>query len=163
MTEREIYRESFGTDLSFEAELFKTEPETLKIDGVTVSQLFLLPLSLVKNGKVYSAKYVYAVCTKKDSRGKGYMASLLEKLISETEEILILRPSSKGLIDYYNKFGFREFTGTDRDNPLLYALPQERFKDLALLEGETDEGAITLMELGSPTDLEGLSFKYTMP
>ena len=68
MTEREIYRESFGLDRKFEEELFKAPIETLKIEEQTVSQLFLLPCNIVKSGKPYKANYIYAVSTKKDCR-----------------------------------------------------------------------------------------------
>ena len=73
MTEREIYRESFGLDPRFEDRLFKAPIETLKVGDKPVSQLFLLPCNIVKNGKPYKAPYIYADCTKKDSRKKGSM------------------------------------------------------------------------------------------
>ena len=163
MTEREIYRESFGLDEDFETELFKAPIKTLKIEGQTLSQLFLLPCNIVKNGKPYKAQYIYAVSTKKDSRKKGYMEKLLNSVLRETDNILILRPSNESLIRYYKKFGFSEFSATDGENTELFLEPLVIFKSLADLEGETNEGNLTLMAQNSPFDLSGLSFPYTMP
>lgn len=163
MTEREIYRESFGLDRQFEDKLFEVPIETLKIEGETVSQLFLLPCNIVKNGKPYKAQYVYAVCTKKDSRKKGYMEQLLKETISKTDHILILRPSNDSLIGYYKKFGFKEFIATDGENTELFLEPLDIFRSLADLEGKTHEGNFTLMAQKSPFDLCGISFPYTMP
>ena len=163
MTEREIYRESFGLDRQFEDKLFEVPIETLKIEGETVSQLFLLPCNIIKNGKPYKARYIYAVSTKKDSRKKGYMEQLLKDTLSHTSDILILRPATEDLIKYYKKFGFKEFTATDGENTELFLEPLDIFKDLTHLEGKTNEGNFTLMATNSPIDLWGLSFPYTMP
>lgn len=163
MTEREIYRESFGLDKEFETELFKAPIKTLKIRGETVSQLFLLPCNIVKNGKPYKSQYIYAVSTKKDSRKKGYMEKLLNSVLRETDDILILRPSDDGLTEYYKKFGFKEFSATDGENPELFIEPLGIFECLSRLEGKTKEGNFTLMAQNSPLDLWGLSFPYTMP
>lgn len=163
MTEREIYRESFGLDPRFEDRLFKAPIKTLKVGNKTVSQLFLLPCNIVKNGKPYKAQYIYAVCTKKDSRKKGYMEQLLKDTLSHTSDILILRPATEDLIKYYKKFGFKEFTATDGENPNLYLEPLDIFKNLADSDGKTNEGNLTLMALNCPIDLSGLSFPYTMP
>lgn len=163
MTEREIYQESFGLDKEFETELFKAPIETLKVEGETVSQLFLLPCNIVKNGKGYKAQYIYAVSTKKDSRKKGYMEQLLKDTLSHTSDILILRPATEDLIKYYKKFGFVEFTATDRQNSELFLEPLDVFKDLSNSEGKTNEGNFTIMAKRIPFDLSGLSFPYTMP
>ena len=163
MTEREIYRESFGLDPRFEDRLFKAQIETLQVGDKPVSQLFLLPCNIIKNGKPYKARYIYAVSTKKDSRKKGYMEQLLRETISKTDDILILRPSNDSLIGYYKKFGFKEFSATDGENTELFLEPLDIFKDLTHLEGKTNEGNFTLMATNSPFDLWGLSFPYTMP
>ncbi len=158
----EIYRESFGEDKEFEKLLFKNPPETLKIEGKTVSQLFLLPCSIKSGEETLNAKYIYAAATKKSERKKGYMSKLLKRVIKEND-ILILRPASQELKNYYKKFGFKEFAATDTENPNLYITPLENFGDLALLEGRTNEGDFPLMALNSPIDLKGVSFPFTMP
>lgn len=160
--ELQIYRESFGQEREFEKLLFKTEPETLKVQGETVSQLFLLPCSIKAGEKSFNAKYIFAAATKKDRRKNGYMEQLLKKVIEENN-ILILRPANEELIEYYKKFGFVKYTATDEDNRDLYIEPSDAFKDLAELEGKTDEGTFTLMALNPPLDLSGISFKHTMP
>ncbi len=160
--ELKIYSESFGNDFEFREQLFKTKPETLKTEGKTVSQLFLLPCKINTHNESLDAKYVFAVATKKEERKKGYMERLLKQIIEENG-ILILRPSSKALINYYKKFGFKEYTATDNENPQLSIQPLGNFKALAELEGATNEGEFTLMALNSPVDLNGIYFPFTMP
>ena len=38
-----------------------------------------------KNGKPYKAQYIYAVCTKKDSRKKGYMEKLIKSALKDCD------------------------------------------------------------------------------
>lgn len=161
-TEIEIFEESFGVDKEFETELFKTIPETLKVDGKTVSELFLLPCDIVKDGKKYPAKYVFAVATKQSERKKGYMEKLLKRVIKDNK-ILILRPITDDLIHFYQKFGFEIYSATDKDNENFFINPVDNFKSLADFEGGSHSGDFTLMALGVPFDLNGISFKFTMP
>lgn len=161
-TEIEIYEESFGVDKEFENELFKCKIETLEINGETVSQLFLLPCNIVKYGESYPADYVFAVATKQPERKKGYMEKLLKR-VCQNKNILILRPSNKDLIRYYKKFGFTEHTATDRDNASFFVEPTGDFKALTKSADETNDGEFTLMSRNSPIDLNGISFKFTMP
>ncbi len=161
-TEIEIYEESFGVDKEFETELFKCRLETLKVNGETVSQLFLLPCNIVKDDKKHPANYVFAVATKQTERKKGYMEKLLKRVIDDNN-ILILRPITDDLIPYYQKFGFEIFTATDKDNQDFFINPVDDFKSLADFEGASHSGDFTLMALNSPFDLNGISFKFTMP
>ena len=161
-TEIEIYEESFGVDKEFETELFKCKIETLKVNGDTVSQLFLLPCEIVKDGENYPANYVFAVATKKTERKKGYMEKLLKGVIADNK-ILILRPINDSLIPYYQKFGFKIFTATDKGNPNFFINPVNGFKALADFEGPSHSGEFTLMALNPPVDLSGVSFKFTLP
>ncbi len=161
-TEIEIYEQSFGVDKEFEAELFKIPPETLEINGDTVSELFLLPCEIVKNGKIHNANYIFAVATKKTERKKGYMKKLLSRVIADNN-ILILRPISTDLIPYYENFGFKTYTATDNDNADFFINPVDTFKALADFEGGSNGGDFTLMAIGCPFDLNGVSFKFSMP
>ena len=161
-TEIEIFEQSFGVDKEFEAELFKSTPETLKVNGKTVSELFLLPCEIVKNGEKHNANYVFAVATKKTERKKGYMGELLKRVTGDND-ILILRPINDDLIPYYKKFGFKTYTATDKDNTNFFINPVNNFKSLAAFEGASNSGDFTLMALGCPIDLNGVTFKFTMP
>ena len=161
-TEIEIYEESFGVDKEFETELFKCKIETLKVNGKTVSELFLLPCNIIKNGESYPANYVFAVATKQTERKKGYMEKLLKR-VCDNDKILILRPSSEHLIRYYKKFGFTVHTASDKDNTSFFIEPIGEFRTLIKFADETNDGEFTLMSKNSPIDLNGVSFKFTMP
>lgn len=158
--EIEIYRQSFGIDTEFENLLFKIKPETLKIKGETVSQLFLLPCSIIKDKTAYPCKYLFAAATLECERKKGYMERLLKSILAN--ETLILRPASQSLISYYKKFGFTEFGANDRDSN-FYIKPTDAFVPLCTEENKTTEGDFTLMTLNAPFDLTGISFKFTLP
>lgn len=161
-TEIEIYEQSFGVDKEFEAELFKISPETLEVNGDTVSELFLLPCEIVKNGEKHNANYIFAVATKKTERKKGYMEKLLNRVIADNN-ILILRPINADLIPYYKKFGFKTYTATDKNNDDFFINPVDSFKELADFEGASNNGEFILMALNAPFDLNGVSFKFSMP
>ena len=97
MTEREIYRESFGLDPQFEDKLFEVPIETLKIEGKTVSQLFLLPCNIVKNGKPYNGLIDYGIY-QWDSRIR----------IAVTPEFrnrcLVLNPKARALMKHRSQY-----------------------------------------------------------
>ncbi len=79
-------------------------------DGRLVSMLFLLCGSFIKNGKNYSVLYLYAAATLPEYRGMGLMAELIEKAKAEAKEkdtLLLTKPATSSLFDYYGKFGFK--------------------------------------------------------
>lgn len=159
--ELEIYRECFGISEHFEELLFKNPLETLKVNDITVSQLFLLPCEIVKNGIKYNCKYIYAAATAPNERKKGYM-SLLIRRVTENG-IFILRPANNDLIGYYKKLGFSLFTANDNSNIDFSVEPQGEFKILADSEGKTADGRFPLMAINSPVNLNNIYFPYTMP
>ncbi len=82
-------------------------------DNEVVSSLQAFPQKISLDGKTFAAKYIYAVATSPDFRGKGYMKELLE-FTSEVEknrktDFLFLVPCSKSIEKYYNKFGYENF------------------------------------------------------
>lgn len=107
---RDIYRKSFcDPDTSFEDLLFKhcfKYCNTLEVDGKTVSMLFALPVTLKTEVYETDGVYIYAAATAAESRGKGYMHKLLEK-VKAKNDLIILRPANDDLIKYYEKFGFK--------------------------------------------------------
>lgn len=50
-------------------------------------------------------KYIYAACTYKNQRGKGYMSNLLE-YCQENYDLLSLIPADNSLVRFYNKCAF---------------------------------------------------------
>ena len=67
-----------------------------------VSMLFLIDC---KYGKL-SGKYLYAVCTSKESRNKGFAGKLIEEAKGHMKDFLWLIPANDGLFEYYAKYGF---------------------------------------------------------
>lgn len=76
-----------------------------------VSALYMLESEILSDEKVYSAYYIYAVCTHPDYRGKGLMKSLFEKLFTVARErridYLFLVPEEDYLFEIYEKIGFK--------------------------------------------------------
>ena len=161
--ELELYRQSFGEDPDFEELLFKNSPVTLQVDGETVSQLFLLPCNIKSGEALFSAYYVFALCTDEKHRKKGYMERLLNRVIRESDRPLILRPSNEKLIGYYEKFGFKSFMAQDCKDRGLSVEPVGSFIPLTESEGKTNEGEFTAMVLNCPTHLDRIYFPYSIP
>ena len=70
-------------------------------DGELCSMLFLVDCKL--SGE--KCKYIYAACTYKNHRGKGYMSNLLE-YCQENYDLLSLIPADNSLVRFYNKCAF---------------------------------------------------------
>lgn len=76
-----------------------------------VAMLSLLDAEIKINGENKSCKYIYAVATKENHRGKGISSKLMEHVKSiadKNDEILVLVPASESLFEFYRKFGFCE-------------------------------------------------------
>ncbi|MBQ9229438.1 MAG: GNAT family N-acetyltransferase [Eubacterium sp.] len=57
---------------------------------------------------LYQAKYIYAACTAKKYRGKGYMSQLLD-FCRRHYDLLCLIPAQDSLVEYYRLRGFTDF------------------------------------------------------
>ena len=91
-------------------------------DGKPVSALYMLESEIINKEKIYSAYYIYAVCTHPDFRGKGLMKSLFEELfkVSQSRNIdyLFLVPEEEYLFNIYEKLGFKK--GFSYSEKLIY-------------------------------------------
>jgi hypothetical protein len=76
-------------------------------DGKIVSMASLLPASMKLGEEWISVRYVYAVATHPQYRGRGYAARILEHALEKYGEPLILQPADESLEVYYEKLGFR--------------------------------------------------------
>ena len=80
-------------------------------EGKPVSALYMLESEIINKEKIYSAYYIYAVCTHPDFRGKGLMKSLFEELFkvakSRNIDYLFLVPEEEYLFNIYEKLGFK--------------------------------------------------------
>ncbi len=113
---KDMYHSAFGEDdNSFEDKLFDNcyaYCKTLEKENRTVAMCFALPCKVGER----NAKYIFAVTTAKEFRGKGYASELIEKIKAEDDSLLILRPVNEGLIPFYEKIGFSTFTATNKFN-----------------------------------------------
>lgn len=75
-------------------------------DGKPVSMASFLPIQLRQGEEWIPAKYVYAVGTLPQYRGKGLAAEILQYGFEKYEEPLLLQPASEELKKYYERLGF---------------------------------------------------------
>ena len=162
----EIYRRSFPAEKEFRNNLFqlcRNYIKTLEINGVTVSMLFALPCEVLYKNGGFQAEYIFAAATHPQHRNKGYMGKLLSRCKKDRSGLMLLRPASENLSQYYRKHGFTEFTAQDRQNNALSVVPRGGFRELCLTTDKTQEGDFPLMEYGSLVSMENLYFPFTMP
>lgn len=109
---QEIWQSCFGDDeeyIDFYIRNRMTEETMLLyyLEGKAVSMASFLPAACRRGEEDIPCRYVYAVATLPEYRGKGYGAKLLEFAREHYREPLILSPAEEGLISYYEKLGFR--------------------------------------------------------
>lgn len=79
-------------------------------DNKPVCALYMLESEILNDNKIYSAYYIYAVCTHPEYRSQGLMKMLFKKLIKITKErnvdYLFLVPEEEHLFKIYEKLGF---------------------------------------------------------
>lgn len=95
------------TSVFLESSAFRPEDTVLSLDsGGLAAMLFLLPVSL----EGMSGRYVYAVATHPEFRGKGHAGVMLELAQRLTEghgeDFTCLHPASDSLYGFYRRFGF---------------------------------------------------------
>lgn len=111
-----LWHEAFG-DGKNEIEFFldnKYVPDNTLImeeDGKIASMLFLLEGKMRINSLHYPSYYLYAACTAKEFRGRGFMAQLLEETnniaLSRNKDFICLMPGESSLFDFYEKHGYK--------------------------------------------------------
>ncbi len=106
---KKLYTEAFGEDKLFDDLFFNLYFENscryITENGEVVSML--MAIDVTANGK--KGKYIYAVCTKKEHRGKGYMHKLFSAVkeeFSKNYAFLCLKPANDWLYPIYEKEGF---------------------------------------------------------
>lgn len=159
---KSIYHKVFAEeDNNFEDKLFETcynHIRTLEKEDRTVAMCFALPCKVGER----NAKYIFAVTTAKEFRGKGYASELIEKIKAEDDSLLILRPVNEDLIPFYEKLGFTTFTATNKSNEHSLE-PLGEYEQLAN-ENKEENGTFTAMCYGESAEkLENLYFPYSMP
>ncbi len=106
---KKLYKEAFGEDELFDNLFFDLYFENscryITVGGEVVSML--VAIDVMANGK--KGKYIYAVCTKKEHRKKGYMHKLFSAVKKEfmgEYDFLCLKPAHDWLYPIYEKEGF---------------------------------------------------------
>ena len=112
---RENWQSSFGdgneyTDFFFARRFDPSKTPVACVDGRVVSQLFLLPASLVAGGTHYPVYYLFAAATHPQYRGRGLMADLLHHALriacADGMRGIVLLPGEPGLYRYYARHGY---------------------------------------------------------
>lgn len=110
-----LWNEAFGdgeNEIIFFLDNKYVPENTLIIEenGTLASMLFLLEGNMRINGESYPSYYLYAACTAKQFRGKGFMAELLaeaNRIASlKGKDFICLMPGEKSLFDFYEKHGY---------------------------------------------------------
>lgn len=162
----EIYNKAFGEDGSFSQKLFDICFSNCRFvleENRVASMCFLLPCRLVKEKENYNAFYVFAVATRAELRGKGYMTKLFDEIKQNESLPLILRPANKGLVELYKKTGFSEGTANANIKGKIFLEPLGNFASLVKDNAEYEEKPFTVMFYGvKPQEFEGLYFPFSM-
>ncbi|MGN1122773.1 MAG: GNAT family N-acetyltransferase [Eubacterium sp.] len=111
-----LWQEAFG-DTKEDILFFLNNAENASCLGVYVGDelaSMLFAVDCVCKGK--KAIYVYAACTLKKYRSKGYMSQLLD-FVKNSNEAVCLIPASKELDEYYRK---RDFTMVVQLNDIAF-------------------------------------------
>ncbi len=86
---------------------FETENMlVIHADGKPVSMASFLPAQVMINGEQVDAKYVYAVATLPEYRGKGYASEIVAYAFEKYQMPLLLQPADEALEQYYEGLGF---------------------------------------------------------
>jgi len=156
-----LYKSAFGESGEFDDLLFDyffENIETLKIGDTVAAMYFKIPCVLNQSGKKTKAYYIYAVTTHADFRRKGLMSKLF--CDTQTEDAFyFLKPSSDGVIAFYEQAGFRRIVGT-RDETDAIIEVSDAFKKISSL-CDKPQSVYPIMIKGS-AKIQSLTFEYTL-
>lgn len=109
---QEIWQTCFGDEeeyIEFYLGHRMTKENMLVIyaDGRPVSMASFLPVEYLCEGEYLDARYVYAVATLPEYRGRGFASKILNFAKEKYGGPLILSPADESLMQYYEKLGFK--------------------------------------------------------
>lgn len=159
---RLLYNAAFGSEPEFDNMLFDMFfdcIETLEIEGVVAAMYFKIPCVLNICGNKQKAYYIYAVTTHSDFRHRGLMSKLFYNTQTEKDAFYFLKPSSEGVINFYNWVGFKQIIGT-RNTCDAQIEVDDNFKKLSSICDKVKD-TYPLMMKGSQ-NIEKLNFIYTL-
>lgn len=167
MTKRQqcekLYKDAFGSEQEFDTmlfELFFNNIETLEINNKVAAMYFKIPCILKSNGVKSRAYYIYAVTTHKDFRHQGLMSRLFGETQNEKDAFYFLKPSSEGVIAFYNQAGFKKIIGTREICDAVIEV-DDNFKKLSLI-CDKPQNTYPVMIKGKPDNINRLTFEYTL-
>ena len=115
-------------------------------NGGIASMLFLLEGNMRIDNKTFPSYYLYAACTAKKFRGRGYMADLLREASciarQRNKDFICLMPGEKSLFGFYEKHGYvtafgKKTVTLDARNCGMTDIPEETDEaDLAKLRNK---------------------------
>ncbi len=116
-----IWRTCFGDDkeyIRFYMEHRMTEENMLVMyeDGKAVAMASFLPVRYLCAGEYVDARYVYAVATLPEYRGRGLARRILTFAQEHYAQPLILAPAEESLMRYYEALGFQKAFPDTRGN-----------------------------------------------
>lgn len=108
----ELWKTCFGDEedyIEFYLDNRMTEDNMLVVyeDGRAVSMASFLPVRYLCEGEYVPARYVYAVATLPEYRGKGLAKHILQFAQEHYKQPLILAPAEESLMRYYETLGFK--------------------------------------------------------
>ncbi len=159
---KKLYNAAFGSDKHFDAmlfDLFFNYVETLEIDGVIAAMYFKIPCALNHNNTKSKAYYIYAVTTHEKFRHQGLMSKLFYETQTEDDAFYFLKPSSEGVIKFYNQVDFKQIVGTRETCDCIIEV-DDTFKKLSAL---CDKPQVTYpIMIKSNLNIKKLTFEYTL-
>ena len=158
----ELYNKAFGECKEFDDmlfDLFFNCVEILEKDGVVAAMYFKIPCTLNLKGIKKGAYYIYAVTTHCDFRHQGLMSKLFAKTQNEPDTLYFLKPSSQGVIAFYEQAGFKQILGTRQKTEAVIEV-DDNFKALsAICDKPSNEYPIMIKGV---TNIQKLTFEYTL-
>lgn len=159
---KNLYKDAFGESGEFDDMLFNMffkNIEILQKDGKVVAMYFKIPCTLNLNGVKKPAYYIYAVTTHIDYRHQRLMSHLFSKTQTESDTLYFLKPSSEGVMAFYNQAGFKQIIGTREPCNTKIEVSDE-FKALSkICDKPTSEYPLMIKGV---QNIEKLTFEYTL-
>lgn len=113
---KSLWQDTFGDSdaylAAFFAEQYRDENTLVYLeDGQPVSALYIIPYALQQGTEHYPMAYFYALATRPEYRGRGYMTRMLTQALAlcraRDMALACLIPANEALFAYYEKFGFK--------------------------------------------------------
>lgn len=159
---KKLYNDAFGEEKKFDTMLFDLFSDNIEYheqNDIVSAMYFKIPCLLNYNHNKFPAFYIYAVTTHKNFRHQGIMSKLFNQTQSDKNVFYFLKPSSEGVIPFYEQLGFKKITGT-RDLCDAVIEVDDKFKKLSSLCDKPLKN-YTIMINGNPNP-EKITFEYTL-